>query len=170
MGTVAHVFSFLIIFSLSSLPNSHSHFLPVRSLFLSQKTQTHILSSSILSPSLTSLSLSFIACHQRGKIGAVARSTRGMWHGLDGGGVGLSWWLMAVTWGGLDGGLIWVYGVGRSWFVWVCLVWVDLGCGLIWVWFDRVDLGMWVWVDRVDGWWLLMVMVAVGLGWSGWSG
>ena len=23
--------------------------------------------------------------------------------------------------------------------------------GLIWVWFDRVDLGMWVWVDRVDG-------------------
>ena len=94
MGTVARVFSFLIIFSLSSLPNSHSHFLPVRSLFLSQKTQTHILSSSILSPSLTSLSLSFKACHQRGEIGAVghnvARSTRGMWRGLDGGGVGLS--------------------------------------------------------------------------------
>ena len=41
--------------------------------------------------------------------------------------------------------------MGRSWFVWVCLVWVDLGCGLIWVWFDRVDLGIWVWVDRVDG-------------------
>ena len=29
---------------------------------------------------------------------------------------------------------------------------------------------MWVWVDQVDGWWLLMVMVAMGLGWSGWSG
>ena len=90
----------------------------------------------------------------------MARSTRGVWRGLDGGGVGLSWWLMAATWGGLDGGLIWVYGVGRSWFMWVYLVWVDLGCGLIWVWFDQVDLGW-------SGWWL---MVAVGLGWSGWSG
>ena len=33
-------------------------------------------------------------------------------------------------WGGLDGGLIWVYGVGWSRFVRVCLAWVDLGCGL----------------------------------------
>ena len=40
---------------------------------------------------------------------------------------------MAATWGGLDGGLICVYGMGWSWFVWVCLFWVDLGCGLIWV-------------------------------------
>ena len=40
--------------------------------------------------------------------------------------------------------------MGWSWFVWVCLVWFDLDCGLIWVWVDWVDLGMWVWVDRVD--------------------
>ena len=83
-----------------------------------------------------------------------------MWRGLNGGGVGLSWWLMAATWGGLDGGLIWVYGVGQSWFVWVCLVWVDLGCGLIWVCgFGLIGLmadgcwwwwWLWVWVDRVD--------------------
>ena len=45
--------------------------------------------------------------------------------------------------------------MGWSWFVWVCLVWFDLGCGLIWVWVDWVDLGMWVWVDWVDlGMWV----------------
>ena len=78
-------------------------------------------------------------------------------------------------WGGLDGGLIWVYDVGWSWFVWVCLVWVDLGCGLIWVcvkawrrwrfdrrWFFFVWVDRYVWVDLIFLWFLMIFRV----GWS----
>ena len=120
----------------------------MRSLFLSQKTHS-MLSSSVLSPSLTSLSLSR-SKHATGGH-SVARSARGMWRGLDGGGVGLGRWSMVATWGGLVGGLIWVYGVGWSWYVWrhggveawrqwrfdrrwFFFVWVDR-CWLIWCWF-----------------------------------
>ena len=177
MGTVARVFSFLIIFSLSSLPNSHSHFLPVRSLFLSQKTQTHILSSSILSPSLTSLFLSFIACHQRGEIDAWHVAWSWWWRCgfelmIDGSDVGRPrWWFNLSLWCGsvlICVGLLglgwfglWV-DLGMVWSGWSRLIWV-CGSGLIrlmadgcwwwwwlWVWVDRVDLGRWVWVDRVD--------------------
>ena len=96
-------------------------------------------------------------------------SQRGVWHGLDGGGVGLGRWSMAAMWGGLNGGLIWVYGVGWSWFVWVCLVWVDLGCGLIWV---CVEAWRWccfdqrwfffVWVDQC---WLIWCWFFFDFGW-----
>ena len=111
----------------------------------------------------------------------------GAWRGLDGGGVGLGRWSMAAMWGGLDGGLIWVYGVGWSWFVWVCLVWVDLGCGLIWVcveawrwccfdqrwfffvWVDQCWLiwcWIWffVWVDLIFLWFLMTVVMVVVMG------
>ena len=63
---------------------------------------------------------------------SVARSARGVWRGFDGGDVSLGRWSMAATLGGLDGGLIWVYGVGWSWFVWVCLVWVVGWSGYVW--------------------------------------
>ena len=74
---------------------------------------------------------------------------------------------MAATWGGLDGDLIWVYGVGWSWFVWVCLVWVDLGCGLIWVCVEawrRGGVEAWRrW--RFDRRWFSLCGL-IGVGWS----
>ena len=161
MGTIVHVFSFLIIFSLSSPPNSHSHSLTVRSLFLLQKTQTHILSSSVLSPSLTSLSLSLVhnlppvwRDRHCGEINAWHVAWSQWWRCgfelmIDGSDVGRPrWWFNLSLWCGS---------------VLICVGLLGLGWFGLWV-----DLGMWVWVDWVDGWWLLMVMVAVGLGWSGW--
>ena len=88
------------------------------------------------------------------------------WHSLDGGGVDLGWWSMAMTWGGLDGGLIWVYGVGWSRFVCVCLVWVDLGCGLIGYVWRRGDMEiMACWLVFVAGWVWVVASCWFGFKW-----
>ena len=132
----------------------------LRSLFRSQKNpQKPFILSSL---SLSHISLSFKACHQssqRGKIGAmghnVVRSARGVWRGLDGGGLGLGRWSMAATWGGL-GWSVWVGGgvglLGLGWFG----LWVDLGmCGGVEAW----------------RWWRLIgvdfsLCGLIGVGWS----
>ena len=112
----------------------------MHSLFLSQKTHS-MLSSSVLSPSLTSLSLSFKACHrrsQRGEIGTWRVEWSQWWRCgfgsmIDGGDVGRScWWFNMSLWCGLVLVCVEAWRHGDDGI----LIGVDFSlCGLIWCWF-----------------------------------
>ena len=160
----------------------------MHSLFLSQKTHS-MLSSSVLSPSLTSLSLSFKACHrrsQRGEIGTWRVEWSQWWRCgfgsmIDGGDVGRScWWFNMSLWcglvlvcveawrrGGMETMAFWsaliFLCVGWSVLVDLMLIflwfWVEIRWVLMEFWLACLEIGFWF-----NGFWLLMMVVMVVMG------